>query len=89
MPEILSFLITYDIKHELAHVDEFGTDHAAALAAYADAEQRFRDDSNVEVVLLGSDSLETIHRTHSSYFELADRHVDRVIGRELAKLGLV
>jgi hypothetical protein len=42
----------------------------------------------VEVVLFGSDSAETLERTHSSYFELRDKHIDQVVARELAELGL-
>lgn len=82
------FLVIYDIANALAHVEEFDRDHVAALGAYADAEAKFRGDSNVEVVLLGSDSRATLERTHSSYFELADKHVDRLIAKELADLGL-
>lgn len=86
--QIKDFLVTYDIANGLAHVEAFGVDHQAALAAYTKAEADFRDDPNVEVVLLGSDSRETLEKTHSSYFELADKHVDRVIARELLDLGL-
>lgn len=82
------FLVVYDIDNGLAHVDPFGKDYEAALIAYAAAEGQHRDDPNVEVVLLGSDSLETLERTHSSYFELAEKHVDRMVARDLAELGL-
>lgn len=86
--QINHFLVIYDIRHGLAHVDPFGRNYDAALAAYADAEELHRSDENVEVVLLGSDSLETLERTHSSYFELAEKHVDRLVERDLAELGL-
>lgn len=82
------FLVIYDIPNGLAHVDDFGQDYEAALVAYAAAEERHRSDDQVEVVLLGSDSIDTLERTHSSYFELADRHVDRLVARDLAELGL-
>ena len=82
------FLVVYDIRNGLAHVDAFGKEYDAALAAYAEAEANHRHDSNVEVVLLGSDSIETLERTHSSYFELAEKHVDRLVARDLAELGL-
>ena len=86
--QINHFLVVYDIDNGLAHVDPFERDYDAALVAYSKAEKTYRDDRNVEVVLLGSDSIETLERTHSSYFELADKHVDRLVGRELAELGL-
>ena len=85
---IKHFLVIYDIANGLAHVDQFERDYDAALAAYGQAEKMHRHDENVEVVLLGSDSLDTLARTHSSYFELAERHVDRLVGRDLAELGL-
>lgn len=71
-------LISVQLRHFLvvhADVEPFGLDLDGALAAYAAAEVRFLGDTNVEVVLLGSDSRETLERTHSSYFELADRHI--------------
>lgn len=86
--QIKHFLVVYDIANGLAHVDSFERDSAAALAAYGETEQQYRKDDNVEVVLLGSDSRETLERTHSSYFELAENHIDRVIARDLAELGL-
>jgi hypothetical protein len=88
MSTVLHFLVVYDIPAAKADVVHFGTDYAEALAAYNEAEKLHRDDSNVEVVLLGSDSAETLQRTHSSYFELSEKHIDQVVARELAELGL-
>lgn len=87
-PAILHFLLVYDILGARAEVTPFGTDDAAALEAYNSTEAAYREDPNTEVVLLGSDSVETLERTHSSYFELSERHVDQVVARELAELGL-
>ena len=58
------------LRHPVAHADvrPYGTDYDAALNAYDQAEQDAQDRSDVEVVLLSADSLETIKRTHSSYF---------------------
>lgn len=86
--QIEHFLIVYDISSGKAEVTSFETDYRAALAAYDEAEAAHRDDENFEVVLLGSDSRETLNRTHSSYFELSDKHLDQVVARELAQLGL-
>jgi hypothetical protein len=66
--DIKHFLIVYDIPSAHADVRPHGTDYDAALEAYEQAEQEVRDRSDVEVVLLSADSLETIKRTHSSYF---------------------
>ena len=86
--DIKHFLIRYDIPTGLAEVVQFETNYADALQAYNECEAKYRDDPNVEVVLLGSDSLDTLRRTHSSYFELSEKHIDQVVGRELAALGL-
>lgn len=86
--KIKHFLVVYDIPAGQANVREFGTDYDAALRAYDAAEEAHREDRGHEVVLLGSDSLETLKKTHSSYFDLGDRHVNDVVGRELAELGL-
>jgi hypothetical protein len=86
--QIKHFLVIYDIAAQSADVRPFEHDYEAALAAYEEAERQHRDDPNVEVVLFGSDSAETLERTHSSYFELRERHIDQVVARELAELGL-
>lgn len=48
---------------------EFGTDYEAAQHAYRAAEQEARGRPDLDVVLLSADSLQTIQRTHSGYFE--------------------
>ena len=66
--EIQHFLVTYDPAHGEAAVRTFGNDYDAALDAYQEAEQGARGTA-LDVVLLSADSLETIKRTHSSYFK--------------------
>lgn len=67
--EINHFLVVYDIAAQHAEVRPYGTDYDAAQAAYATLEQETQGNGNIDVVLLSADSLETIRRTHSSYFE--------------------
>jgi hypothetical protein len=86
--QIQHFLVIYNIPAGQARVESFGNDYETAVEAYNESEREHRDDDDIEVVLLGSDAIETLARTHSSYFELRERHVDQVIGRELAQLGL-
>ena len=42
-------------------------DVGEALAAYAKPESE-HDDPNMEIVLVGADSIETVMRTHAQYF---------------------
>lgn len=63
------FLLVFDhaAGQLLSHV-EFG-DVEAALRAYERAEASYDLSSNIEVVLVGSDSLETVRETHANYFD--------------------
>jgi hypothetical protein len=65
---IKHFLITYDLKAGKAKVQGFEEDYDGALAAYAEAEEDVRGNGSLEIVLVGADSIETVERTHSSYF---------------------
>lgn len=87
-PNINHFLVVYDIAKAEANVESFEHEYERALEAYSAAENEHRDDPNTEVVLLGSDSYETLLRTHSSYFMLAGKHADDWVAAELAELGL-
>lgn len=67
--EIKHFLVIHDIAAGRTDVRDFGNDYEAAQEAYAEVEWELQKDRSVNVVLLSSDSLETVKRTHSSYFE--------------------
>jgi hypothetical protein len=67
---IQHFLLVFD--HGAGHLiqtESFDEDADAALAAYASTEERYGDRKDIEVVLIGSDSLETVKRTHANYFD--------------------
>ena len=68
--KIEHFLLVFD--HDagrLIDLDEFGTDGEAAVRAYAEKEREYRRQKMVEIVLIGSDSLETVKLTHANYFD--------------------
>lgn len=77
--EINHFLVTYDARKHQASVRAFGTHYDAALEAYAEAEDGVRGRAYLDIVLLSADSLETIKRTHSSYFDGAGRTFERLL----------
>ena len=73
---IRNFLIVYnwreskldhwrDIDHELRSK---GLRPEQARDLYSDYEQRFKQSDGYEVVLIGSDSIDTIRKTHAHYF---------------------
>ena len=65
---ILHYLIVFDRKTLGREILEFGEDIQAALAAYAQKEDEYESDSAIEVVLVGSDSIESVKATHGRYF---------------------
>lgn len=69
------FLLIYDLKTRSVEVKPFDQDFEAAAAEYSMMEERHHDDSHIEVVLVGADSIETIHKTHSHYFEDASKEI--------------
>ena len=67
---IQHFLLVFDHRQgRLVDLKEFGQDSKAAVVAYAAKEKEMRDRRSMEIVLIGSDSLETIKLTHANYFD--------------------
>ena len=66
---IQHFLLIYDRRKDqpMSH-ESFGEDADAAMTAYRAAEIEYRDRPEMDIVLIGSDSLETVKITHSTYF---------------------
>jgi len=69
MPVTIHFLLVYSYDEQrLIDKREF-KDAAEAAAAYRAAEDQYRGRTDeFEVVLVGADSLDTIHKTHGHYF---------------------
>jgi hypothetical protein len=78
--EIRHFLVTYDPATGSVAVERFGDDYDAAQLAYSQAEQESRaKGDNLDIVLLGADSLETIKQTHSSYFNGRGQQLEELL----------
>ncbi len=68
------FLLTFRVADRSVAVEAFGADETAATDAYSRLEREVGDHGEVEVVLVGADSIETVRKTHSHYFS-ADEDV--------------
>lgn len=69
MSAIQHFLLVFDhATNELIDQREFGTDVHAATKAYGEMERQFKDSHAIDIVLVGSDSIETVKVTHPNYF---------------------
>ena len=69
MSAIQHFLLIYDhgLDKLVSQVD-FGADIDSATVAYAEAEALHRNNPRMDIVLVGSDSIESVKVTHSTYF---------------------
>lgn len=80
---IQHFLLVYDRRlDELVEQREFGEDGDSALRAYREAERRaaLNGDKQLDIVLVGSDSIETVKATHGNYFSgRARQSVDHLL----------
>jgi hypothetical protein len=67
---IQHFLIVFDhAAGRLVGVEEFGQDSDRAVAAYSAKEKALEGRGLIEIVLIGSDSLDTVKLTHANYFD--------------------
>lgn len=70
---LYQFLIVYNAATQrLISAENLGPDTDRAIARYAECEQKYRGDDDMQIVLIGSDSIATIKRTHGHYFGTTD-----------------
>ena len=62
------YLLSFRIADRSVAVEEFCADEAAAADASSKLERKVGDRRDVEVVLVGADSLENVRKSHSHYF---------------------
>lgn len=62
------FLLRFRVADRSVQLEDFGADEIEATDAYSRLERELAGQRDVEVVLLGSDSLENVRKTHSHYF---------------------
>lgn len=66
---LLHFLLIYDrVRGMLAAEPAMFEDASEAAKAYAEIEWQHRGNPDLEIVLIGSDSIETVQQTHRNYF---------------------
>lgn len=70
MSAIKHFLLVFDHhKGRLVELKEFGAEADLAVKEYSDLERKHQKDTHIDIVLIGSDSLETVKLTHANYFD--------------------
>lgn len=74
--KIQHFILVFD-RHEgrLVQKLEFGVRAKAAVGRYEELEEQYRDAPHMDIVLVGSDSIETVKITHANYFDGSARDV--------------
>lgn len=68
--KIQHFILVFD-RHAGHLVDQlnFGTEAKAAVTKYEALEEQYRDSPHMDIVLVGSDSIDTVKITHANYFD--------------------
>lgn len=77
--KIQHFILVFDRhKGRLLQQIPFGTEAKAAVKKYEELESQYREDAHMDIVLVGSDSIETVKVTHANYFDgsAADVYAD-------------
>lgn len=74
------FLLVFHRAEGRTEVEDLGTDAGEAIRVLKEREHA---SNGADVILLGSDSLETLKRTHSSYFGTSEE-LQRILGRAAA-----
>lgn len=71
--DIQHFLLIFHVDRGIVDIEHYGFDYEGALEAYELREKEYRErgqlGDEVDIVLLGADSIETVKKTHSSYFD--------------------
>lgn len=81
------FILVFDHLKGRAHpVEEFGTKVKKAVARYEELESTYRDNENLDILLVASDSIETVRVTHANYFDgtASVAKIDKLISEYLA-----
>lgn len=68
--KIQHFILVFD-RHAGHMVQQlnFGTNASKAVEKYEELEQEHRENASMDIVLVGSDSIETVKVTHANYFD--------------------
>lgn len=67
---IQHFILVFDRRAgHLVEQLEFGTKSKIALDRYEQLEEQYRHEPHMDIVLVGSDSIETVKVTHANYFD--------------------
>ena len=86
---IKHFLLVFDRRAgRLIEQRGFGTDMDAAIAEYQRIEREHFGDSRYDIVLVGSDSIETVKVTHASYFRAGIESAEQYLRSVMQESGI-
>lgn len=86
--DIKNFLLVYNRRGGTLEVQkDFGSNADAAVAEYQRLEREHRSDGNFDIVLVGSDSIESVMVTHSNYFRKGSQDLESYLRGVLEESG--
>jgi hypothetical protein len=69
LPKVQHFILVFDRRADrLVDQINFGSQGMRAVREYEVLERRHQDEPHMDIVLVGSDSIETVMVTHANYF---------------------
>lgn len=75
-PSIQHFILVFDRKAgRLVDQLNYGAEAKNAVKKYEALEEEYRHEPHMDIVLVGSDSIETVKITHANYFDGSARDV--------------
>lgn len=70
------FILVFDRRAgRLLQQLDFGTHASRAVAAYEELEREHHHNESMDILLVGSDSIETVKITHANYFDCSAKTV--------------
>jgi len=87
--DIRNFLLVYD-RHcgRLVSQQDFGNDATAAVAEYQRLERLHRNEAEIDIVLVGSDSIESVMVTHANYFRSGTADLEEYLRSVVERQGI-
>lgn len=80
------FLLAFDHASNALVIQQEFADIHTATDAYEALEEQYRDSPRMDIVLVGSDSIESVKITHSTYFPKSVNYADPAEIRNLVTL---
>lgn len=79
--QIQHFILVFDrAAGRLVAEESFGSDSTGAVSRYSELEREYSHREEMDIVLVGSDSIDTVRVTHANYYNGTTTHSQYLAG---------